>query len=161
MQRIEAGEINVLLITMTRISQALGCPLERLGPKILVSGISQSCSRLSVEGAKTTPVGYLHAVCCRQHSRSGRGRVGGEYIVLTNEKIAISHVLPAGNPGLNHQYSTIFPKKLFSYRYKMFWILVYFSSVKERMGGGFVPHAPLKRRQGVPAIYLVEIVLDL
>lgn len=33
-QRIEAGEINVLLVTMTRISQTLGCPLERLVPKL-------------------------------------------------------------------------------------------------------------------------------
>jgi DNA-binding XRE family transcriptional regulator len=33
-QRIEAGEINVLLITARRIGKALGCPLERLVPAI-------------------------------------------------------------------------------------------------------------------------------
>lgn len=33
-QRIEAGEINVLLVTIVRLSTALGCSLERLVPKI-------------------------------------------------------------------------------------------------------------------------------
>ncbi|HEV2330537.1 MAG TPA: helix-turn-helix domain-containing protein [Verrucomicrobiae bacterium] len=32
-QRIEAGELNVLLTTVIRIRMALGCPLERLLPK--------------------------------------------------------------------------------------------------------------------------------
>jgi transcriptional regulator with XRE-family HTH domain len=32
-QRIEAGEIDVLLTTVVRIRKALGCPLERLMPK--------------------------------------------------------------------------------------------------------------------------------
>jgi transcriptional regulator with XRE-family HTH domain len=32
-QRIEAGEIDVLLTTFIRICKALGCPLERLLPK--------------------------------------------------------------------------------------------------------------------------------
>ena len=32
-QRIEAGEIDVLLRTIVRIRQALGCPLEKLMPK--------------------------------------------------------------------------------------------------------------------------------
>jgi hypothetical protein len=32
-QRIEAGEIDVLLRTIVRIRKALGCPLERLMPK--------------------------------------------------------------------------------------------------------------------------------
>jgi transcriptional regulator with XRE-family HTH domain len=32
-QRIEAGEIDVLLTTVVRIQTALGCPLERLVPK--------------------------------------------------------------------------------------------------------------------------------
>jgi transcriptional regulator with XRE-family HTH domain len=33
-QRIEAGEINVLLITAGRITKALGCSLDRLVPAI-------------------------------------------------------------------------------------------------------------------------------
>jgi transcriptional regulator with XRE-family HTH domain len=33
-QRIEAGEINVLFFTMTRIAKSLGCPLESFIPKI-------------------------------------------------------------------------------------------------------------------------------
>jgi transcriptional regulator with XRE-family HTH domain len=32
-QRIEAGEIDVLLRTTVRIRKALGCPLEKLMPK--------------------------------------------------------------------------------------------------------------------------------
>ena len=32
-QRIEAGEIDVLLTTTVRIQKALACPLERLVPK--------------------------------------------------------------------------------------------------------------------------------
>jgi DNA-binding XRE family transcriptional regulator len=32
-QRIEAGELDVLLTTAVRIRKALGCPLERLLPK--------------------------------------------------------------------------------------------------------------------------------
>lgn len=32
-QRIEAGEIDVLLRTIIRIRKALGCPLEKLMPK--------------------------------------------------------------------------------------------------------------------------------
>lgn len=32
-QRIEAGEIDVLLTTAIRLRKALGCPLERLLPK--------------------------------------------------------------------------------------------------------------------------------
>ena len=32
-QRIEAGEIDVLLRTIVRIRKALGCPLEKLMPK--------------------------------------------------------------------------------------------------------------------------------
>ena len=32
-QRIEAGEIDVLLTTVVRIRKALNCPLERLVPK--------------------------------------------------------------------------------------------------------------------------------
>lgn len=32
-QRIEAGEIDVLLSTAVRISRAIGCPLEMLIPK--------------------------------------------------------------------------------------------------------------------------------
>lgn len=32
-QRIEAGEIDVLLTTVVRIRKALGCPLDRLLPK--------------------------------------------------------------------------------------------------------------------------------
>jgi transcriptional regulator with XRE-family HTH domain len=32
-QRIEAGELDVLLTTVVRIRKALGCPLERLVPK--------------------------------------------------------------------------------------------------------------------------------
>ena len=32
-QRIEAGELDVLLTTAVRIRKALGCPLERLVPK--------------------------------------------------------------------------------------------------------------------------------
>ena len=31
-QRIEAGEIDVLLRTIVRVQKALGCPLERLLP---------------------------------------------------------------------------------------------------------------------------------
>lgn len=34
-QRIEAGESDVLLTTAVRISKALGCPLEKLMPKDL------------------------------------------------------------------------------------------------------------------------------
>ena len=33
LQRIEAGEIDVLLTTALRIRKALGCPLERLLPR--------------------------------------------------------------------------------------------------------------------------------
>lgn len=32
-QRIEAGEVDVLLTTVIRIQKALGCPLEKLIPK--------------------------------------------------------------------------------------------------------------------------------
>lgn len=32
-QRIEAGEIDVLLTTVVRIRKAFGCPLDRLMPK--------------------------------------------------------------------------------------------------------------------------------
>lgn len=32
-QRIEAGEIDVLFSTVVRIRKALGCPLERLTPR--------------------------------------------------------------------------------------------------------------------------------
>jgi len=32
-QRIEAGELDVLLTTVVRIKKALNCPLERLVPK--------------------------------------------------------------------------------------------------------------------------------
>jgi DNA-binding XRE family transcriptional regulator len=32
-QRIEAGEVNVLLITTVRLAKALGCSLDRLLPK--------------------------------------------------------------------------------------------------------------------------------
>jgi transcriptional regulator with XRE-family HTH domain len=32
-QRIEAGEIDVLLTTVVRIRKACGCPLERIVPK--------------------------------------------------------------------------------------------------------------------------------
>ena len=32
-QRIEAGELDVLFTTLLRIRKALGCPLERLSPK--------------------------------------------------------------------------------------------------------------------------------
>ena len=32
-QRIEAGEIDVLLTTTVRLAKALGCPLERLVPR--------------------------------------------------------------------------------------------------------------------------------
>jgi transcriptional regulator with XRE-family HTH domain len=36
-QRIEAGEIDVLLSTAVRISRAIGCPLEMLIPKKLLT----------------------------------------------------------------------------------------------------------------------------